>query len=414
MTIVLQECHNHSAIRHASVALGALYKTLEMSSEPPTPESSVGNPLQHWEMALRQYSRSINAITSTENTEARTVLMVSALLVCFDSFTGNHKQAVTQVQKGWLLFQSLQAEHKNTVEPETVQILTRLAIQAKQYDRVFHFSAPFTMRLTYSPLELESYILPENIIPETFSSLSQPRSCWDLLSARTFSFIESLLSFRDTSTIASLPVPLPMIGATMKKENEKWSEAFDSILVSRTATGVAPEERAGISALKMVQMSESIAFQMTFNVSEMHWDNFRPQFKTIVDLALEIVGDEERRAAAVRCPDPTVFSHRSAGLDAFSGHNYIAHHVKPSFSAALGIVMPLFMVATKCRNPLLRRQAIALLRLSSRREGMWDSELAARIGMWIAEVEEEEDEVGLKAAEEYTLGELPSGSRPPV
>ncbi len=34
----------------------------------------------------------------------------------------------------------------------------------------------------------------------------------------------------------------------------------------------------------------------------MLFDNFTPQFKAIVDLALEVVGDEERRAAAKRCP----------------------------------------------------------------------------------------------------------------
>lgn len=66
--------------------------------------------------------------------------------------------------------------------------------------------------------------------------------------------------------------------------------------------------------------------------------------------------------------------------------------IKPSFSADMGIVPPLFVVATKCREPWTRRQAIQLLRSSARREGMWDSELAANIGEWIMQVEEHDDQ----------------------
>lgn len=83
----------------------------------------------------------------------------------------------------------------------------------------------------------------------------------------------------------------------------------------------------------------------------------------------------------------------------------MANHIKPSFSADLGIVPPLYVVATKCRSPLLRRQAIQLLRSSSRREGMWDSELTARIGTWIMDIEEEEDQPPI-----MTPGRSPVGS----
>jgi hypothetical protein len=141
----------------------------------------------------------------------------------------------------------------------------------------------------------------------------------------------------------------------------------------------------------MFQIMSKILFLMTFSDSEMHFDNFTPYFKGIIDLALEVVGDEERRAAARRCPDAAFCRHQErCEPDIFGGHEYAARHIKPSFSADLGIVPPLYVVATKCREPHIRRQAIQLLRSSARREGMWDSELTARIGIWIAEIEEED------------------------
>ncbi len=65
-------------------------------------------------------------------------------------------------------------------------------------------------------------------------------------------------------------------------------------------------------------------------------------------------------------------------------------HIKASFALDLGIIPPLFVVATKCRDRRLRRDAINLLMSSPRREGMWDSVLCGRVARWIMEIEEED------------------------
>lgn len=59
------------------------------------------------------------------------------------------------------------------------------------------------------------------------------------------------------------------------------------------------------------------------------------------------------------------------------------------FSFDIGVVLPLYVTAVKCRDPVLRRKAISLLFSSPRREGMWDSVLAARVAVWITSIEEE-------------------------
>ncbi|KAJ9148382.1 Transcriptional regulatory protein moc3 [Pleurostoma richardsiae] len=415
---VLQECHSEAAIRHAVVALGALYKTLEKTSESPpgSPcdqvEQPIDNAFRHWEVAIKQYSNACNALVSVGGQDSRsnrTRLMASVLLACFDSFIGDHKQAIVQIQNGLALLEQLRAQRRRAflpkpeepVEDELIQMFTRLAIQAKSYDMAFHFPKPYVIRLippssdpSSPPSDGGSPVSThQDPIPERFPSLLEARLAWDTLCERIFRFTETLFSYASANgPMGVLPASLRQYGLGFKSQIQAWSDAFDHILASRTAPGVSSQEKSGIAVLKMFQIMGQILFLMTFSDTEMQFDVFQPQFKAIVELALEVVGDEERRAAEKRCPDPRMCQHhRRHATDIFGGHEYTASHIKPSFSADLGIVPPLYVVATKCRNPLIRRQAIQLLRSSSRREGMWDSELTSRIGMWILDIEEGDD-----------------------
>ncbi|KAK5658491.1 hypothetical protein OQA88_1883 [Cercophora sp. LCS_1] len=412
---VLQECHVEASIRHAVVALGALYKTLEKSAESP-PGSPTGerDPSDtawgHWEMAVKQYSRACQELmqaASADTRSNRTRLMASVLLACFDSFIGDHKQAIIQIQTGLSLLEQLRLERRRAflprpeepVEAELIQMFTRMAIQAKSYDMAFHFPQPFVVRLTQpqdpasSPTS-EAGGSPVSIyqdpIPDRFSSVLEARFKWDALAERIFRFTETMFNQTQSGVLGILPTSIKQYGLRFKQEMEAWSDAFEHILASRTAPGVSSQEKACIAVLKMYQIMSYILFLMTFSDSEMGFDKYTDDFNVIVDLALEVVGDEERRAASKRCPDPRFCPHkgRHERETSFGGLDYSARHIKPSFSADLGIVPPLFVVATKCRDRPTRWKAIQLLRSSPRREGMWDSELTARIAMWIAEIEE--------------------------
>lgn len=415
---VLQECHAEAAIRHAVVALGALYKTLEQSTESPpsSPAAHLDEPvhraIRHWEVAVKSYSNACNslvAVAGQDTNSNRTRLMASILLACFDSFIGDHKQAIVQIQNGLGLLEQLRAERRRSfvsrpeepVEDELIQMFTRLAIQAKSYDMAFHFPKPYIIQLIQPSSDPSSpsteggspVSLHQDPIPEKFTSLIDARLAWDTLCEKMFRFTENLFSYASQNgPMGVLPSALRQHGMGFKDLIQAWSDAFDHILTGRTAPGVSSQEKAGIAVLKMFQIMGQVLFLMTFSDSEGQFDVFQPQFQFIVNLGLEVVGDEERRASEKKCPDPrTCRHHRNSETDIFGGHEYKASHIKPSFSADLGIVPPLYVVATKCRNAIIRRQAIQLLRSSSRREGMWDSELSARIGKWITDIEEEDD-----------------------
>lgn len=411
---VLQECHSEDSIRHAVVALGALYKTLEKMTESPPGSPSdtdqLDNANQHWEVAFKHYSLAFKAVVSSashDQAKKRMSLMAHVLLACFDSFIGDHRQAIRQIQGGLALLETLRAERRQAslpqpeepVEQDLIQMFTRLAIQAKSYDLAFHFPQPYVIRLTpktdgTTPSASDGgppVSTSAAQIPPVFASLHDGRLAWDTLCERIMRFTEQMSAYVKMSPMNILPIELKRYGMVFDEQMEAWSRAFDPILVSRMAPAKSTQEKTAIAVLKMNQIMGRILFSMTFCDSESDFDQFLPFFRDIVTLAMEVIGDEERRAAAKRCPNPEFCQHQPVHADIFG--EYTARHIKPSFSADLGIVPPLFVVATKCRDALTRQQAIQLLRTSSRREGMWDSELCARIGSWIATIEEEDDGV---------------------
>lgn len=434
---VLQECHVEPAIRHSAVALGALYKTLEQSSKSPSPTGSPqgdGNAaisssradtvLSHWQVAIRQYSEACNAMMLLDGQTQRsnhTRLMASVLLSSFDAFIGDHRQAIIQIQNGLSFLERLRVDQamsssREPIEEELVTIFTRLAIQAKSYDLAFHFPEPYVIRLDPEDQkqlpndESTPYTERKSTFPSAppldrpFPTLGEARLAYDRLLEKGLRFIEHLHLIKKQ--------PYPLFPASwlqyslgFQAEIEGWARAFQPLFEARLspASNLSPRERSGIATLKMSQVNSAILFRCMFYSTESHFDTFAPQFRMIVDLGHEIVADDDRRAAAERCPQPELCTHRrwDDPPDVTNG-GFAAYHIKPSFSADLGIVPPLFVVATKCRDPYMRRHAIQLLRSSSRREGMWDSELAARIGQWVMELEESDGDEGSFAETSYS------------
>ncbi|KAI5461213.1 hypothetical protein BGZ63DRAFT_229855 [Mariannaea sp. PMI_226] len=426
---VLQECHSQPAIKYAVIALGALYQTLEQTPEPGIQSTSSLNPharavMGHWQIAVKRYSDACNALVemnSQDKMSHTTLIMANVLLACFDSFIGDHRQAIKQIQNGLGLLERLRSQQKDqepskccstsqddTVEDVLVTMFTRLAIQAKSYDMAFHFPQPYVIRLNSpqrattppdststpsssgmgSPPALE----PLNL-PEEFTSLLEARAACDKLNESIMRYLEELYSTVNPESKKTLPKAWRDYGLNFKHLNENWSDAYDHLFQSRHDPSVPAREQAAIASLKMLQTNCQVLYLMMFSDKELDFDNYLPQFQLIVDLAAEVVANEERRAAAQRCPDSTQCTHRDQlhsndVADAFSGPGYSAPHIKPRFAADLGIVPPLFVVATKCRDPITRRQAIRILQSSPRREGMWDSAMISRIATWVMNLEE--------------------------
>jgi hypothetical protein len=69
---------------------------------------------------------------------------------------------------------------------------------------------------------------------------------------------------------------------------------------------------------------------------------------------------------------------------------YLTHPIEGEvYCVEIRTLNILHLVATRCREPSIRRQAIALLLAVHRRESMYDSILAGKVGQWMMDIEEE-------------------------
>jgi len=98
-------------------------------------------------------------------------------------------------------------------------------------------------------------------------------------------------------------------------------------------------------------------------IDETLWDQYTERMEKIVSLGSLIVN-------SISC-------------------EHIAQKRGPEFSLDMNIVAPLYGIAHRCRHPVIRRKAVALLYAAPRQEGIWDSILTARVAERLIHIEEE-------------------------
>ncbi|KAE9379504.1 hypothetical protein N431DRAFT_451357 [Stipitochalara longipes BDJ] len=120
----------------------------------------------------------------------------------------------------------------------------------------------------------------------------------------------------------------------------------------------------GARILKIQRLAIKIFLGALFYTDQIAYDAFIPDFRQIIVLSSSVLDDDER----------------ACGSDGGEG---------TKFSFELGVVPALAMTAWKCRDGVLRRQAIGLLDRAGI-EGVWNGRAMAAVSRWVVEREEEE------------------------
>ena len=223
-----------------------------------------------------------------------------------------------------------------------------------------------------------------------------------------------------------------------------WCDGFDEFV----RRGVAEDHIAACVLLQVWRILININLQVDLREGEMDFDRFLVDFEAIVDLASEFVLLRGTNPAAQEPADhttsmsmnhePHLLRHWIPNADGLRG-GYLGIHPRstpfvvygradtdklhaatkalietsrlarntlpagtgdmrepfenlpdqrPTFSFSPGIVSPLYVTISRCRDPAVRRKALLLMQRCKRREGLWDSALAARLGERVIEIEE--------------------------
>ena len=342
--LILQVCHAEPAVHHAVVAVASLHESLDNGSEDAAMSQQYG--LQHYTKALAGLNRYI----ITANKSIDIVLICCVLFISYESLRGNCEAAAHHLHSGLRILSNRRSNLSISpvVDDDLVPLFTRLHVQSQSI---------LDTTLLVNDLEPQPVI-----VPRKFLSLGEARDCFYSLMSLVFNFVEV-----EASKHKACQTPVPedeysalAMQATYTSLLGQWQVSFDAFL-TRTGAKMCNRELSGAMLLRMHHTSVLVVLQNAHTLSQCCYDEYLPQFEKIILLAKSLI-----KAAEVTKHSP---GRHMVWID-------------------MGIIAPLFFTATKCRDPLLRREAARLMS-SPRREGTWDGEASCHVAERVIAMEEE-------------------------
>ncbi|RDL40173.1 uncharacterized protein BP5553_00152 [Venustampulla echinocandica] len=371
--VAVEQSHASPCIRHAIVAIGALGMSTKKS--PSGCHIMDVTECGHRQFALQQYEKAIialrNAISSLDHQQGETsrVIIISCLvLACFDKWIGNGGFAVQHVRYArTTLFKSGTALEIPPATPDWNNInevlgwiflcldMQVLNTMGADEDRTSVVMEPQTIN---------------TILPPSFTDLDEAQQYLKLIlwDANIFLY-QASSKFSPLETVSQssrdlrdhLIAQIHFFHAALEPLlAEEWSDLQCHPL--HTA-----------SSLRLHSMVVLVKLSLSLNSPEMGTDTLQPYFKYILSFCRDIMEFEAQADNTIGKTPKFPFS-------------ALGHEI---FTMEVRIAEPLFLVATKCRDGAIRRQAISLLLCSHRRELMWDSLIAGNIADWVMGIEEE-------------------------
>ncbi|KJK61753.1 hypothetical protein P875_00086692 [Aspergillus parasiticus SU-1] len=383
--LVLRVSQHETAVYHALIALGSLHENFENG---------------HWltrrgidTFAVQQYVSAIRALLGSSDSSpcvspgqpagsprslTLDVCLISCILFIFiEIMSGHYESAVGHVRSGIRILQDVYEDpqsgtyHHPYLKPSTVtnlemdylrKILNRLQDQA------------LTLTRTATDLALRDGLQVVGSrhaeIPECFPSILDAYECFEYHVARLYQEYSAIEPIKADMALDEYTNLMQQAGALM----DKWSTALHRFEESR-GSRLTYRDSIGLKILRIYQYWRLVILDRgKSEVTDLQsWDKYNSTFQLIVSLAEAVINTADS--------DAPLSSNSSALSGTFENR-------RPSFSLDMGIICPLYDVATLCRDPSIRRQAVKVLRSASRQEGLLNSHLCAIVAEQVIELEE--------------------------
>jgi uncharacterized protein YqiB (DUF1249 family) len=353
----MQAAIHDPPIRHLVIALSAAYESFENG----TPEQTVAFTLQQANQSIRHLG-ALSRQTSDAHLSAKTtccVLTASVLFIYLASVRGQFGEAFQHVRYAtkvlWEFEHSAQPDDGTQTAAYPVPVAQLRALLAAAYAQ---------LRAMIDDVALEAgscNILVTDMKPATiFTSIREAHSYVERL-------FHNMLAFcQETKTAPLLAAECLEAAVARHRELcealESSQQALDT-LASRQNESAATQDQDGIIVLRVYHLMLVIRLRIDIlrpDERESSFDEAEPLLEEMLRYCEYLV---EKQRDQLRHP--------------------------PSCSSGLGYVMPLHMIAAKCRNPCFRRRALDLLSSCPRRDGLWDASLAAKVASHTVQLEEE-------------------------
>jgi hypothetical protein len=353
-TIVPQVCRSEPAVWDAIISVSALFESPEPISNP--------DRTQNHRDALGWYSRSVSAVRQQierGSVDTFVGLISCVLFICIEALQGGVDEAIQLYCQGVHLILALRAQIASglvtaakaaLLEDTIVPIFIRLGLIG------FTFSRP-QIGLLLRGLKRKP--------TQKFVSLRSAREDITRLGAEIQFFQhacgEHLLSPGDPR----IPQDLLDLQADLSVQLRDWHTAFINLVESIRGTVAMTSDDVGTIALfSAIYEALFIMLEVSASSSEVITDAFLPKFQTIVEQS-RIALDASMR------PDGT----------------------QPPFTFDINPAVALWFTCLRCRDPTIRREALALMLRSPRVQGFYSCMSAVTFGERIMLLEEMNGEV---------------------
>ncbi|KAL8979983.1 MAG: hypothetical protein Q9177_005999, partial [Variospora cf. flavescens] len=361
------------ALKHAVIALASLHERFENGDESIL---RANDDLVEGGFALQQYNKAIRQLITPSGKQSKpsldTSLVACVLFACFESLRGHHGSALSHIDSGVKILSRIYDDERQS--PKKTEA-SQLCVPRECLDVIFtRWDMQKVDLLGTWPMDLP--LLKEDTfpgftahIPPQFHSLAEARNSLEYqknLCVRQLFKFERAEVFERGNESQEHRDAYDRNRRHHKKQIEHWTSAFQAFL---DANVDKIDGKAWQGAL-VLKMSARLA-AMNFGVDaydylhlQTSWDDQVAVHEELIDMATVILDAQ----------------------DAPPGKGY---RVKPIFQMDHMMIGNLFGIVHRCRDPYLRRRAIALLYKVPRQEGIWNSELTARCAERIMQVEED-------------------------
>ncbi|KAM0411281.1 hypothetical protein ACHAPD_009483 [Fusarium lateritium] len=151
----------------------------------------------------------------------------------------------------------------------------------------------------------------------------------------------------------------------------RWGELFDALLLKQTNCGTPPTDTE-IRTIALLQLHRkyseiNVAKYIHGQGDPCFWDNFTTKFSEIIDYAATAAGLDQD------------YAKRNWDTDSSP---------KAYFHIDLGFTSVLISVIARCRDPFVRRKALAVMLACRVQEGAFNGSQSARVAARVMELEE--------------------------
>lgn len=340
-SLLVQIISAEPIVRHAVFALSSAQRMQLAQEQSP---KDVCFALQHYGKAMRGLTEGLS--DNPDPTRSNVSMMTCVLLICFEYIRQRYDESVVHFQGGLTMVKT------STIDDCLIEIFERLDLM----QCLMTATKPcLTFRVPHKR-DSQQDRQPFRTIPEARDALLS----WTTAVINLNIDIDAQLSkLNEAPGIPEdLLFQLESQQSALQEASRTWFESLDGMVTDHSSIGVSDQrtQLEAIGTLRIRGLTLNIMLKTALSGSQENlMDIYIPDFRQIITLAESRVQNK---------------ASESSHLSSCSAN---------AFSLELGIIAPLYWAASKCRDPALRRKAIAILLSTQHREGPWQ---AQQFAMW--------------------------------